>query len=98
VNDLDDLLDEFGDAGKGHAQVHEYKYEIPINNSGASTGGGKCSTVFMGGSSLEPGQTLSSLNAKACDRLRCLDCDKKVHRFPDQQWKATVDYLFVRNY
>ena len=52
----------------------------------------------MGGSSLIDGKTLNSLNPKSCDKLRCYNCDKKVHRFTNSKWKDTVDYLFVRNH
>lgn len=52
----------------------------------------------MGGSSLADGLTQSSLNPRSCNKLRCIDCDKKVVKYPDCKWKSTVDYLFVRNH
>lgn len=43
--------------------------------------------------------TQSSLKPLSCSKLRCTACDKKVVRFAeDVKWKATVDYIFVRNY
>jgi hypothetical protein len=41
---------------------------------------------------------MTSLNPKSCEKLRCCNCDKKVHRFADNKWKSFVDYLFVRNH
>lgn len=60
--------------------------------------GGKCYPLYMGGSALLDGQTMNSLNQKSCDKLRCYNCDKKVHRFTDVKWRQTVDYMFVRNH
>jgi hypothetical protein len=35
----------------------------------------------------------------SCSKLRCTKCDKRVVRFSDDvRWKASVDYLFVRNH
>lgn len=52
----------------------------------------------MGGTNLTEGLTQSSVNPRACNRLRCLDCDKKVLMFGGKKWTSNVDYLFVRNY
>ena len=52
----------------------------------------------MGGTSLADGMTHSSIHPKNCDRLRCLDCHKKVVKFRENKWKEIVDYLFVRNH
>lgn len=38
------------------------------------------------------------MQPRSCDKLRCYNCDKKVLRYTDHKWKATVDYLFVRNH
>ena len=60
--------------------------------------GGKCFPLFIGGPSLQDGQTLTSIQPRCCDRLRCFDCDKKVVKYSNSKWKTTVDYLFVRNH
>jgi hypothetical protein len=60
--------------------------------------GGKCYPLYLGGSQLLDGQTMNSLNARSCNRLRCYNCDKPVHRYIESKWKSTVDYLFVRNH
>mmetsp|Transcript_35929 Transcript_35929/g.26685 ORF Transcript_35929/g.26685 Transcript_35929/m.26685 type:complete len:81 (+) Transcript_35929:434-676(+) len=52
----------------------------------------------MSGTSMSDGQTTNSLNKKSCDRLRCLDCDKRVVKYANCKWKDSVNYLFVRNY
>ena len=34
---------------------------------------------------------------RACDRLRCTDCDFSVSSFDNVQWASNIDYLFLRN-
>jgi len=34
---------------------------------------------------------------RACDRLRCTDCDFKVSIYKDFIWDSSTDYLFLRN-
>ena len=34
---------------------------------------------------------------RACDNLRCTDCDFKVATFDNYSWDTTTDYLFLRN-
>ena len=34
---------------------------------------------------------------RACDRLRCTDCDFCVCVFHNYAWDSSVDYLFLRN-
>jgi len=43
------------------------------------------------------GQTQDSRIPHSCDSLKCFNCDKKVQRFINGSWHASVDYLFVRN-
>lgn len=97
-DDLDDLLNEFGTDGGDHHQAFEYKVPGHTGHQSFVSTGGKCYPVFLAGTDLQPGMTSSSINPKACDKLRCIDCDKRVHRFENMSWKLTVDYLFVRNY
>lgn len=91
-DDLDDLINDIDGAGTGDSggtsnikkKPSGYNYEIPaqkLANVQNISLGGKCYPLYMGGSSLIDGQTLNSLNPKSCDKLRCYNCDKKVHRF-----------------
>jgi len=34
---------------------------------------------------------------RACNKLRCTDCDFKISIFDDFKWNSTTDYLFLRN-
>ena len=102
--DLDDLLDDFSTDNPKASQVNTFKYEIPSSSIDTSQQnqnfgeGGKCYPLFIGGSSLQEGFAQTSLKPRSCAKLRCYKCDKKVHRYIDQKWKSTVDYLFFRNY
>lgn len=58
---------------------------------------GKCYPVFIGGG-LEDGQSRGSLDPRSCDKLRCLNCDKRIVRYTNAKWRTSVDYLFVRNH
>ena len=67
--------------------------------STSSAVGGKCYPIFIGGSSLQDGQTVASYKPMSCSMLRCSSCDKKVVRFSDNvKWADHVDYIFVRNF
>ena len=59
--------------------------------------GAKCYPLVIGGALLGHGLSESSMMPKSCSSLRCFKCDKKVHRFINASWNATVDYMFVRN-
>jgi hypothetical protein len=95
-----------GGAGTGGTKLSQpaFKYEVPAFQGGSSKtssvigSGGKCYPLYIGGSTLGEGMTQSSLNPRSCDKLRCSKCDKKVHRFAENKWKLSVDYLFVRNH
>ena len=38
-----------------------------------------------------------SCNFRACDKLRCTDCDFKICMFDNFVWDSATDYLFLRN-
>ena len=82
------------------SEAHVYERSMTMNSAQSATNGGqKCYPIFLGGSTMEPGLTTSSMDAHACDRLRCAKCDKSVIRFGDDvKWAEHVDYIFVRNY
>jgi hypothetical protein len=64
----------------------------------ATAAGEKCYPLFLGGTKLPKGHTMSSMHPCSCSSLRCFNCDKRVHRFLNAKWSTTVDYLFVRNH
>jgi hypothetical protein len=57
----------------------------------------KCSHVFLGGTHLQDGVTLSEDNPYFCTSLFCISCDHPVLRFRDRMWSDTTNYLFLRN-
>ena len=105
-DDLDDLINDIDGTGgtKGSAlKLPAYNYEIPTSSKVSSSiqqvnQGGKCYPLYLGGTALQDGQTLSSLNPRSCTKLRCYNCDKPVHRYVESRWKSSVDYFFVRNH
>ena len=46
---------------------------------------------------MERGRKTSSFTRYACDNLRCIKCNFKVHCFLNNSWKDSVDYMFLRN-
>jgi hypothetical protein len=53
--------------------------------------------VVIAGSAVQRGRKASSFAAVACDNLRCLQCNFRVHCFVGSAWDPSVDYLFLRN-
>lgn len=43
------------------------------------------------------GRKSSAFAKFACDNLRCLKCNFRVHCFAGQRWDASADYMFFRN-
>ena len=60
--------------------------------------GEKCFAIVLGHASLKHGMCVSTMDPKSCASLKCTNCDKKVHRFLNGVWDASVDYMFVRNF
>ncbi|XP_014671779.1 PREDICTED: protein C8orf37 homolog [Priapulus caudatus] len=56
----------------------------------------KCVPVYLAGSRCEIG-VASALTQRACDKLRCTDCDFKCVMYNDYKWRDDIDYLFLRN-
>ena len=56
----------------------------------------ECYPLFLGGSSLQGGLTNSSIHPMSCIKLKCTECDKRVIRFLDMQWKQSVDMPFLQ--
>ena len=46
---------------------------------------------------MERGRKISSFSKLACNSLRCMKCNFKVHCFVHYSWDSTVDYMFLRN-
>ncbi|CAM9869836.1 unnamed protein product [Ectocarpus sp. 8 AP-2014] len=57
----------------------------------------RCGTVFMGGVATDRGFCASSLSQRACDKLRCTDCNFEVLCFHGRAWDDQTDYMFLRN-
>jgi hypothetical protein len=53
--------------------------------------------VVIAGSAVTRGRKASSFASCACNNLRCLQCNFKVHCFAGSAWDASVDYMFLRN-
>jgi hypothetical protein len=53
--------------------------------------------VVLSGPDMERGRKVSSFAKVACNNLRCLQCNFKVHCFVGSAWDASVDYMFLRN-
>ncbi|KAI8593243.1 retinal maintenance-domain-containing protein [Geranomyces variabilis] len=62
-----------------------------------SLGKAKCSTACLGGTNDTSGLSVGRAR-KACDRLRCTQCDFRCLSFPDATWAPASDYLFFRNH
>ena len=97
-DDLDDLINNIAGGKAPAASRPAYTYSVPQAPLLGKQAGGKCYPLYIGGAALKDGITQSSLDPHSCSSLRCCGCDKKVHRFPGNRWKPTVDYLFVRNH
>ncbi|CAM9394453.1 unnamed protein product [Ectocarpus sp. 13 AM-2016] len=57
----------------------------------------RCGTVFVGGVATDRGFCASSLSQRACDKLRCTDCNFEVLCFHGRAWDDQTDYMFLRN-
>ncbi|CAN0252359.1 unnamed protein product [Ectocarpus sp. 4 AP-2014] len=57
----------------------------------------RCGTVFVGGMATDRGFCASSLSQRACDKLRCTDCNFEVLCFHGRAWDDQTDYMFLRN-
>lgn len=75
------------------------KYNL-ITNTNTSTntiGKTRCCKVVLAGSNITRGLKSSNFSKYACDNLRCLQCNFKIHSFLNGQWSDSVDYMFFRN-
>lgn len=57
----------------------------------------RCTRVIIAGSAMARGRKSSAFAQLACNNLRCLQCNFKVHCFANSAWDGTVDYMFLRN-
>ena len=57
----------------------------------------RCVKVVIAGASLERGRKVSSFTKLACNSLRCIKCNFRVHCFLNSSWDSTIDYMFLRN-
>lgn len=107
--DPDEDDDEWGDTTSTKFQLKSEQFSIsgdftlskqPIlcKNTPTCLNGTKCFPLVIGGANLEQGLSEDSMMPKSCSSLRCFKCDKKVQRYINGSWHATVDYMFVRNH
>ena len=89
--DIDSLINDI----QGNTQpTKESARALPkVNNQEQIT---ECYPLFIGGSSLQGGMTQSSINPRSCVKLKCTDCDSRVIRFLDMQWKSNIDLEFLQ--
>ena len=64
------------------------------NSTGAKA---KCIRTVLAGPSMSRGIRSSVFSKCACNHLRCLSCNFKVHVFLGSEWTSHVDYMFFRN-
>lgn len=57
----------------------------------------RCIKVVIAGASMERGRKTSSFTKLACNSLRCMKCNFKVHCFVHYSWDSSIDYMFLRN-
>lgn len=57
----------------------------------------RCTRVIIAGPSMERGRKTSAFAQLACNNLRCIQCNFKVHCFANSAWDSSVDYMFLRN-
>ncbi|XP_037802024.1 protein C8orf37-like [Penaeus monodon] len=92
-DDLTDLLDDFEPPLE---PVVAEKIGAPDTNTQSSSGNKKCYPLYLGGTSLPVGMS-TGVTVRACNQLRCLECDCAVITFEGFQWSDNTDYLFLRN-
>ncbi|XP_077982997.1 cilia- and flagella-associated protein 418-like [Glandiceps talaboti] len=92
-DDLDAIIDDICDVPEPPEKIEVEKKRSASFNSNQDK---KCYPVYLGGSnsSLGPATTMSQ---RACDRLRCTDCDFRVVMYDNYEWQSSCDYLFFRN-
>jgi hypothetical protein len=56
----------------------------------------RCQNLFLGGTADATGLCLATAS-KACDKLRCTNCDFKCVYIGNKMWVKNADYLFFRN-
>lgn len=105
---VDEEEEEWGDTASSKFQLKQENFSYYncstqsepklMQHTGSKPDGAKCYPLTLGGASLEHGLSEDTLYPKSCSSLRCYKCDKKVHRFINGSWHATVDYMFVRNH
>jgi hypothetical protein len=55
-----------------------------------------CIAIYLGGTDLQPGMSISPTSPRFCVNLSCVGCDHIVLRFPNARWRSSVDYMFLR--
>ena len=73
----------------------EIEYQPP--NKFKVRGGTKCTKVYIGGGHLNHGVTCLK-KPMSCCALKCLICDKPVHRFVNGYWNEVIDEGYVRSF
>ncbi|XP_071083911.1 cilia- and flagella-associated protein 418-like [Haliotis cracherodii] len=95
-DDIDDILKDDDDIPQlKHLDIGS-KTSADGQANQRSQSSRKCFPVYLGGSSCALGSA-SSVNKRACDKLRCTSCDFRVSQFDNFEWLTSTDYLFLRN-
>ncbi|KAG7166226.1 protein C8orf37 homolog isoform X2 [Homarus americanus] len=92
TDDLKDLLEEFEPPPRPLSTT-----DSP-NTLASQPGGGsnKCSTPYLSGTTLPEGISTGTI-LRACDKLRCVDCDSYVVMIDGFTWTKETNYLFLRD-
>ncbi|KAI8818784.1 retinal maintenance-domain-containing protein [Fimicolochytrium jonesii] len=90
---VDDLLDELDKPDTSAPRPRHGEARGSSESLGPKT---KCTTLYIGGTSTQRGQTVGSV-PRSCNRVRCVKCDFRCLAFPDATWTPDTDYLFLRN-
>ncbi|XP_042860913.1 protein C8orf37 homolog [Penaeus japonicus] len=93
TDDLSDLLEDFEPPPE---PVVAEKIVTPDTSTPSSTSDKKCYPLYLGGTSVPVGMS-TGVTVRACNELRCLECDCAVITFEGFHWSDNTDYLFLRN-
>ena len=89
-----------------HNTSSHTSFKLPASTAHSTAGGpssnctstkAKCIRTVLAGPSMSRGIRSSVFSKCACNHLRCLSCNFKVHVFLGNEWTSQVDYMFFRN-
>ncbi|KAF6022437.1 C8orf37 [Bugula neritina] len=94
-DDLNSIMDEIC----AIPEADNLSIPHPISHTAPVTPGStkkRCFQLYLSGTAVPDGINTTA-HQRACDSLRCTDCDFKVSTFKDVVWDSSTDYLFLRN-